>query len=143
MDTRRFMLKKIGRVLEGEMKAMCSVQVGSILSSKINDDMKNFTWDKVMMELKKHAPTLTELLLSCTKTRKPRENRVATICMSAALLLKFHLSRMNLVQRIISLILYAGHCGKRVILHVHVVCIQITHTHTHILTLTISLSLIH
>ena len=128
------MLKKIGRVLEVEMKAMCSVQVESILSSKINDDI---TWDKVMTELKKHAPTLIELL-SCTKTCK---SRVSTICMSAALLLTFCLSRMNLVQRIISLILYAGHCGKRVTLHVHVVCIQITHTHT--FTLTISLSLIH
>ena len=63
------------------------------------------------------APTLLALLEFCTYTRKPRVNRMAVLGMCVALLLKFSFHKMCLVQKIISLILYAGHSGKQVNKH--------------------------
>ncbi len=69
----------------------------------------------VMEEMKVYAPTLLNILLSCTKTNHPRSNHIATICFIVSIIFKFRYARMSLFQRILSLILYAGHCGKQVV----------------------------
>jgi len=111
---RSHMLNKIGQVLRHEIKVMCSDNVNSILKSPNTDELKVFTWDKVLSELKLHAPVLTNILFSCTKTKAVRENQTGTVGFIASMLLRYKYNRMNLVQKIISLILYAGHCAKQV-----------------------------
>ena len=93
---------------------MCSDNVNSILKSLNTDELKLFTWDKVLSELKLHAPVLTNILLSCTKTKAVHKNQTGTVGFIASILFKYKYNRMNLVQKIISLILYAGHCAKQV-----------------------------
>ncbi len=69
-------LNKIGQVLRREIKVMCSDNVNSILKSLNTDELKLFTWDKILSELKLHAPVLTNILLSCTtKTKAVYKNR--------------------------------------------------------------------
>ena len=51
---------------------------------------------------------------SNSHTRKPRTNRNAVIGMCSAILLKFRNSKMSMVQKMLSLILYAGNSGKQV-----------------------------
>lgn len=46
--------------------------------------------------------------------KKFKSNRTATICVCAGILFKFHFPQVNLIQKIVSLILHAGHCGKMV-----------------------------
>ena len=94
---------------------MCSEKTASILRSDSYDDLKNFTWDKLIQELRVHAPVLTDILHSCTSTKSPSPNRMGIIGLCSALLLKQHCSRMSLVQKIVMFILHAGHCGKLVI----------------------------
>ena len=49
-----------------------------------------------------------------TWTRNSYINRDAIIGICTAMLLKYRYSKMSLVQRILSIILYAGHSGKEV-----------------------------
>ena len=84
------------------------------LSCQSSSKLQSFKWADLMDEMSTHAPTLVNILYSCTETRHPRTNRTATICVCAAILFKFRFSRMNLLQKIISLILHGGHCGKQV-----------------------------
>ena len=66
-------------------------------------------------ELLCNAPVLLMILRACTETKRPRVNRVAVMVMCAALILKHRFSEMSLMQKIISLILYAGNSDKQVI----------------------------
>ena len=113
-DTRNRMLTKIGRLIKAEVKVMCSQKTASILRSSSYDDLKNFTWDKLLHELRVHAPVLTDILHSCTSTKNPSPNRMAIIGLCSAVLCKQRCSQMSLLQKIIMLILHAGHCGKQV-----------------------------
>lgn len=93
---------------------MCSDNASSILASQSESDMKTFRWEKLLSELSGKAPVFLSLLHSCTWIRIPNNNRDAVIGMCAAILLKYRYSKMSLVQRILSMILYAGHSGKEV-----------------------------
>ncbi len=109
---RSHILNKLGQVIRHEIKAMCSGSTNSVLKSLDTNDLEMFTWDSVLSELKLHAPVLTDILFSCTKTRVQHRNQTGTVCFIASIIIKQHYRRMNLVQKIISLILYAG-CGRR------------------------------
>ena len=52
--------------------------------------------------------------MSATKTRTPRKNRVAVICVCNAVLLKYRCKKFNLFQKVLSLVLYASQCSKKV-----------------------------
>ena len=85
---------------------MCSDSVGSILQEKSNEALSVFQWKSLVKELKDNAPLLFDLMWGCTTTKKPRMNREATIGICAAILLNFRYPKMNLAQKIISLVLY-------------------------------------
>ena len=112
--TQGYMIKKMGITMRNELKSMCSERVNSILSSQRSSHLHQFTWDKLLRELSLYAPVFLSILNSLTQTRRPRMNRDAVIGMCSAILLKFRLSKMSTVQKLISLILYAGHSGKQV-----------------------------
>lgn len=108
-----YLKKKLGRVLKAEIKKMCSNKVRSILRSTATcDNLKNFKWSDVIDEMKIHAPLLFSLLSSCIPLSL--SNSEAVICMCSSLIFCSHFRHMNLIQKIVSLILYAGHAGKQV-----------------------------
>jgi len=72
-----------------------------------------FRWNQLLLELRKHAPTLLTILQSAFIGKEEQEKE-CPIGMCFALILRAHYSRMSLVQKIISLILLAGHAGKQV-----------------------------
>ncbi len=113
--TKQYVIKRIGNIVRKELFTMCSEKTGSILSSKHVSDLKEFTWDKLLTELDSHAPVLHSILKMCTQTRRRRPNRSAVIGMCVAILLRYQHVKMNLAQRIVSVILYAGDCSKQVI----------------------------
>ena len=114
LETRYYLMKKIKRIIQKEMKTMCSKRMNSILCSQSKDALTLFKWDDLMAELQAGAPLLYEVLCFCTETKVARRGRNATIGTCAATLFKFRFSRMNLLQKIISLILHSGHSGKQV-----------------------------
>lgn len=94
---------------------MSSDQSQSLLCSTAKSDLVGFKWDTLHKELSAKAPILLSVLEAATKTRIPRKNATIVVCTCAALLLRCRNHKMNLVQKIISLILYAGHSAKKVI----------------------------
>lgn len=112
---RKYLMKKVGILLRADLKAMCSNGADSILHSQKIPDLHSFSWVQLIRELEENAPTLLNVMQSMTYTCKPRENREAVIGMCTAILLKFRCKQMCLIQKLVSLILYAGHCGKQVL----------------------------
>ena len=109
--TRQFVLNYLGNIICKEIKTMVSLESNSILqSSKLED----FKWDMLLNELNKYAPIFINLLQCLTKTKTKRSSEKAVIGMCASILLKHRYSRMSLIQKIISIILYAGHTSKQV-----------------------------
>lgn len=115
---RKQLFWKLVQLLRKEIKNMCSEKVNSLLLDKSPGAISEFSWEKLKNELSSNAPTLFCILQGCTKTKVPRSNRDATIGICAAILLRFHYPKISLVQRIISIVLYAGHSAKQVIKNV-------------------------
>ena len=121
---RKCVVRVLGHQLLCELRSLCSDKVASILRSCNLSKLSSFTWDTLLSEMCEHAPTLLGLLKICTtkrkKTHEYNTRRSAVISMCVALLCKLQNKSMNLVQKMISLILYTGHCSKKVP-HIHVV----------------------
>ncbi len=113
-SVKSYILKLVGQEITKEVKCMASDKVNSILQSTNADDLKSFSWNSLLTELTKFAPLMSSVLVSATKTQAPRSNTKAVIGMCAAIILKHRNPRMNVVQKINSLILYAGHSSKQV-----------------------------
>ena len=111
---RKYIVKGMGVTLRHEVAKLCSDDSTFVLRNKHPDMLKSFTWEGVLNEARELAPTLTDLLLSCTKTRKPRKNQKAIIGVLIAVLCKHRRPTLSLIQQIVSLILYSGHASKRV-----------------------------
>lgn len=120
--TKKHLMKRIGMLVRRELVLMCSKNTNSILSSQSMSDLKEFTWDKLLAELSINAPILLSILQSCTHTSITRPNQNAVIGMCCAILLKFRFSKMSMVQKIMSLILYAGNSGKQVNIGSTLIC---------------------
>ena len=107
----------VGTVIRNELKAMCSDKARSILRAESAALKLNmFSWDKLLTEVSTYAPVFLTLLRAATYTRRSRDNQSAVIGICAAVLLKHQFHKMNLVQKLLSLILYSGHSSKKVFL---------------------------
>ena len=111
---KQYILKLIGVTLRKEISTMCSDKTNSVLMGQAPDFLEGFKWNKLESELDKYAPTLSCLLNSCFTTRVLRQNSKYMLCMCASLMLKNRCPTMSLLQKIISVVLYCGHCSKQV-----------------------------
>ena len=112
--TKEYILRGIGALIRNEMKSMCSDRVNSLLRSTDIKDLHEFTWDQLLTELRENAPIFLRVLNAAIETRLPRRNTSGVVGVCAAILLKHRFSKMCLGQKILSLILYAGHSSKQV-----------------------------
>lgn len=109
-------------------KEMCTQSTDSVLRKR---DPEEFELGSVIEEMKEHAPSTLTLLRSClagcrrseatdiknkgrTQSRKVEPDRVVGVC--CAILLRGRSQRMNLLQLMVSMILYCGHASKREVL---------------------------
>ena len=109
--TRKHIIKKVAAIVKSEVATLCSDSANSILQQ---DCITEFTWEDFINELKVHAPIFFQILQQCTTTKIVRSNKSFVTAMCAAILCKLRNPRMSLIHKIISLILYSGHCSKAV-----------------------------
>ena len=102
-------VKAMGTSLRHEIAKLCSDN-----ACFINSCLKEFSWEHLLDEAKMLAPTLIQLLYSCTKTRKLRTNQNAVIGALIGIMCKNRRPTSSLFQQLVSLILYSGHTSKRV-----------------------------
>ena len=81
-----------------------------------SSNIEEFNWNMLMDELRVHSPLYFAIMQGCAKTKTPRQNHVAVLGMCTAILLKHKFSKMCIIQKMISLILYGGHAGKQVMI---------------------------
>ena len=117
LSSREYAIQHFYSVVDKELKYLCSDHLNSILRSR---DIEHFTWEKLLDELRKNAPTFFGFLETCFRTRTPRQNSDAVMGFCSAIILKHRYDRMNLVQKILSLVMYSGHAGKQVVMRMNV-----------------------
>ena len=114
--TQKHVISALTQYVRKEIKDLCSRRVMSIQRSRT---LKRFSWDAIVDEAAEYAPTLIELLKGCTqkslKASKANQKSIIGVCLS--LLCKYRNPKMTLFQRMLSLILYAGHSAKKVRIH--------------------------
>ena len=122
-NIRTHVLTILGREIRKEMKEMCATTKPSMLQESTPEALTLFDWNKLESELESQAPSLFSVLRSATivnvppskarkKTYRVKQSQVLGIC--AAILLRHRNQSMNLVQRILSVLLYNGCASKQV-----------------------------
>ena len=109
--TRTYVIRKVQSIVHKELRSLCSNKINSVLRRA---DIRNFNWDELLNEVQFHAPVFFAIIQSCVHTTSPRENRKPIIGLCTAVLLKQKFHKMCLIQKLISIVLYAGHAGKEV-----------------------------
>ena len=82
--TRHYILLHVGKIVLKEMKGITSCHE-SIFGSKSIDDLKHIKWIKLYDELKRLALVFSSILISATRTRTPRNNQIAVVCVCVLL----------------------------------------------------------
>ena len=124
---RKKVIEIMGKELSKELKHVSSLKVNSLLRDRTAQAVESFSWSQLNQELNKEAPATFSLLQQCAhvkrRTRKgkgsrrsarrtPSEDAIVGLCMS--ILLRGRSQRMNLVQRIVSMLLFGSHAPKQV-----------------------------
>lgn len=113
-EVREWIIRGMEKVIQYELKKLCSDDANSVQQSKEKEKICNFPWKEVIAEIIKYCPTLYKLLLSGTTTKAVRQNRQHLICTIVCMLCKFRKPNMSLLQRLVSTLLYASHAGTGV-----------------------------
>ena len=107
------------------MECVCSSRFPSMSRKRTPDAMKSFSWGNLANELKEVLPVFYQVLTECVQ-KKRRKTKSSHKCassvvddstvvgMCAAILLGHRNKNLNLVQRIMSSLLYSGHALKQV-----------------------------
>lgn len=127
--TRCHLFSYLKRYIQKDMSFLCSKKNKSILRQKTPERFCSFTWENLASEIEIKAPTLYAILKACVdvKRRQKKANKptkrhkchtssnTAILGVCAGVLLRHRNHHMNLLQRIIAMILHAGHSSKQVI----------------------------
>ena len=117
-SVQRLIIRRVILLLRREIAALCSDRVGSVMLGSSPKEMCEFDIHKFIEEAKEHAPVLIDILESLTKSRITTINQPAIMVMILASLCRCKRPRMSLLHKIISVIMYFGHCTKKVIIYI-------------------------
>ena len=111
----RYIIRRVANMVHKEVVEICSDRVQSSLLNPSTDSLATFTWDALYSELNKHCPILTQILQRGSQTRQPRSKQTPIVCLCMSLICNNRRKSMNLVQQVISVLLYNGHSSKHVL----------------------------
>ncbi len=86
----------------------------TVMRDKNSEALIEFDFAKIIEEMELKIPTLLYFLQNSLKANTPRGNEKAVLAIIASMIFKHRRSSCSLLQRTISLILYAGHTAKQV-----------------------------
>ena len=105
-------IKEIAWRIKSEMKVMSSNEYDSIFRHAYTvESLRNFSWERIMLELRQGLPTLTQLL-ECLIPH-PAEKK-PLFCLVSSQLLKARHGKLGLVQRAVSTMLFGHSTSKQV-----------------------------
>lgn len=106
---------QIGKIIRKEMKVTCSVKEDSIFKDKSLTAIDNFSWNSMVLDLKRTAPVMSSVLENCIDRGQNKKKVEIAMAVAASVLLHGHSERACLLQRAISLLFYGCHAPKQVI----------------------------
>ena len=104
---------EVAKKIRHELNFTCSDTAVSILSSKETSALFGFDWNLIADEAKQHTSVLFTLLDNLFDFHNEYQKNIS-IGIVYAIVCQSYRESMNLFQRLISVILYAGHCSKQV-----------------------------
>lgn len=104
-------LEQVCKIIK-EMKGICSDEHDSILRDTY-ERVKHFKLSRFFDELVQKMPFLIKLLVSLVGGSDDSK-RIILVSVIASMLLKNRFSKMGLLQRVISILLYGNGCSKQV-----------------------------
>lgn len=108
---RPHVVKLLCKTINKECRILTSRK--SLLRYTSAKTLKKFEWKMMESEMKTAAPILLAILKSAL-TRRSSPPDIHKVCMAAAVLLKGRNKNISVIQSIISVLLYSGHCSKMV-----------------------------
>ena len=109
----KIIINKVGRIIQLEIAKLCSMKVDSILRLPVQS-FERFSWSSLFDEFLQYAPVLHSLLMIVTKTKQRCRTKpeiiVGTII---SVLCKYRCSSMSLLQKMLSICLYANQLPRR------------------------------
>ena len=109
----------IGKEIRKEMKHTCLQKEHSIFKDKGISAVGNFNWSNMIADLKQTS-ILSSVLENSLQHGEKKTKTEVTMTVAAGVLLQGYSERACLVQRVISLLLYASHSPKPVCLNLKV-----------------------
>lgn len=116
--TRKHVISTLSKLIQKDIKNLCSVKVNSLQRSRNANMFKQFNWGDVIDEAAQHSPTLLQLLTALTgrgnRSAASDKRQDVVVGMLISILCRHRNANMALFQRVMSMILYAGHSAKQV-----------------------------
>ena len=107
-------IKDVGKIIKKEIKQLCSDKTSSCLRSTKKSALIGFSWEKLFKEAEYAAPCLLQFL-TISLAIKNGKNSKPIIGLFISVFCYFKRGSMNVLQKIIAIILYSGHCSKQVL----------------------------
>lgn len=102
------MVNALNNKIKGELSQICSTQHNSILATE-GESIQNFSWNTIWIELKQKMPVFLSLLSAISS-----QGSQMVHCVMACTILKKKHQKMGLLQKIVSVFLYANAVPKQV-----------------------------
>lgn len=109
---RKKVIAKVGLFVQRELAFTCSQKGNSSFGKKSPADLHSFNWSELARDLKRTMPTLYIILESCLQSKPDKMHMV--IAFLGGILIKHGNQKVNLLQRLFSLLMFASHCPKQV-----------------------------
>ena len=110
----KYIIRKVANMVHHEIVSLCSDRVRSTLLNPSTESLENFSWEALYTELTSNCPILTQILTTGIRIKQPRHNHKSIVSLCIAMMCNYRRKSMSLVQQIISVLLYTGHCAKEV-----------------------------
>ena len=107
-ETCTFFRNAIGRKICKELSDICSTKIPSMMRDT-NEAVKRFSWETILREFESKLPTLVALV----KLVLPHVSKT-NLCFVIGVIVKCRSPHMALIQRAVSVMLYANGANKQV-----------------------------
>lgn len=106
------------REIDTQCKKLCTRTLNPsvlFMKRKDNEEIKNFSWFKILYEMKERTPDLLDFIrIAAAPTVNDDGRQVAPICMVYALMMHTRWRELSLCQKIVAVVLGIGHATERV-----------------------------
>ena len=79
-------------------------------------DLKNFSWERVITEMKEHVPDVLDVLatIAVPNVKVSSEQQIAPLCTAYGILMFTRWKELSLIQKMNTIVLSVGHATERV-----------------------------